>query len=129
MRCENETADAIIDELKMAIMDSPLDPGGTKASLYSFWDNNIRKILVRCLKNAESIRNSDRSTETGLLRPDFGLLLANVFVFRGEEKGMTFTGKHPKYERPDGRMSRPVIFSVGSPSCLSNFSVVHIFRI
>ena len=97
-QCENETADGILDKLKTAIMNGPLDPDGTEDSLHSFWDTNIRAILVRCLKNAKSIRNSNQDTETGQFRPNFGLLLANICVFRGEEKRKSFPGTHSKDE-------------------------------
>ena len=94
---EDETAVAILDLLKPAITRDPVNPNGTKISLVSFWDRNIRDILERCLGVA-SIRDSKQGTETGRLRPDFGLLLANVCVFRGEEKRIEFTGTHPRTE-------------------------------
>ncbi|KAF8798414.1 hypothetical protein BYT27DRAFT_7151238 [Phlegmacium glaucopus] len=91
---EDETAVGILDLLKIAITRDPVNPSGTKNSLVSFWDRNIRDILERCLGVA-SIRDS---TETGRLRPDFGLLLANTCVFRGAEKRLEFTGTHPRDE-------------------------------
>jgi hypothetical protein len=93
-KSEDETAVAILDLLKPAITRDPVDPSGTKTSLVSFWDRNIREILERCLGVA-SIRDTN---QTGRLRPGFGLLLANVCVFRGEEKGIYFTGMHPRNE-------------------------------
>ena len=94
---EDETAVAILDLLKSAITRDPSSPSGTENSLVSFWDRNIRDILERCL-SAGSIRDSNQGTETGKFRPDFGLLLANVCVFRGEEKRTEFTGMHPRNE-------------------------------
>jgi len=76
---EDETAAAVLDLLKPAITREPSNPSGTENSLISFWDSN-------------------QGTETGKLRPDFGLLLANVCVFRGEEKRLGFTGMHPRDE-------------------------------
>lgn len=96
-QCEDETADGILDHLKAAITRSPLDSGGTEDSLIGFWDDNIRMILIRCL-NAKSVRYSSQCTETGQFRPNFGLLLDGVCVFRGEEKRKT---KHPKREFKD----------------------------
>ncbi|KAF8336080.1 hypothetical protein F5887DRAFT_1285507 [Amanita rubescens] len=78
---EDETAVAILDLLKPELRGI----------------QNIRDILERCLGVA-SIRDSNQGTETSRLRPDFGLLLANVCVFRGEEKGIEFTGMHPRNE-------------------------------
>lgn len=94
---EDETAVAILDLLKPAITRDPVNPSGTEISLVSFWDRNIREILERCLGVA-SIRDNNQGTETGRLRPDFGLLLANVCVFRGEGKRIEFTGTHPRNE-------------------------------
>ncbi|KAF8346502.1 hypothetical protein F5887DRAFT_1073184 [Amanita rubescens] len=96
-QCEDETADRILDELKVTIIKGPRDPGGAEDSLRGFWDANIRNILVQCL-NARSVRNGNHGTESGQLRPNFGLLLDKVCVFRGEEKREFYTGKHPKDE-------------------------------
>ncbi len=94
---EDETAVAILDLLKPAITRDPVNPSGTEISLVSFWDRNIRDILERCLGVA-SIRVNNQGTESARLQPDFGLLLANVCVFRGEEKRIEFTGMHPRDE-------------------------------
>ncbi|KAK2465690.1 hypothetical protein APHAL10511_002234 [Amanita phalloides] len=94
---EDETAVAILDLLKSAITRDPVNPSGTEISLVSFWDRNIRDILERCIGVA-SIRDSNQGTETGKLQPDFGLLLSNVCVFRGEEKRIDFGGAHPRDE-------------------------------
>ena len=40
--------------------------------------------------------NSNQGTATGLFRPNFGLLLTDVCIFRGEEKRVAFTGDTPK---------------------------------
>ncbi|KAF8339322.1 hypothetical protein F5887DRAFT_1232886 [Amanita rubescens] len=88
-QCEDETADRILDESTR--------PGGTEGSLHGFWDANIGNILVQCL-SARSVRNGNHGTESGQLRPNFGLLLDKVCVFRGEEKREFYTGKHPKDE-------------------------------
>jgi hypothetical protein len=94
---EDETAISILDILKTAIKEGPVDPSGTEKSLISFWDANIRNILQRCLDVA-GIRDSNQGTETGSLQPNFGLILAHVYVFRGEEKRLIFTGTHPRDE-------------------------------
>lgn len=94
---EDETAVANLDLLKPAIVLGPVNPSGTELSLISFWDRNIREILERCLGVA-GIRDSNQNTCTGSFQPDFGLLLANVCVFRGEENGLVFTGTHPRHE-------------------------------
>lgn len=95
-QCEDKTANAIRNELKVTIMKGPLEPDGTEDSLHGFWDANIRNILVQCL-NARSVRNGNHGTETERLLPNFGLL-DKVCVFRGEEKSEFYSGKHPKDE-------------------------------
>ena len=94
---EDETAVAIVNLLKPTITREPVNPGGTEISLVSFWDRNIRDILERCLGVA-GIRDSNQGMENGMSQPGFGLLLANVCVFRGEEKRLVFTGMHPRDE-------------------------------
>ena len=94
---EDEIAVPIVNILKPSIERDPANPNGTEISLVSLWDRNIRDILERCLGVA-GIRDSNQGTETGKLRPDFGLLLADVCVFRGEEKRLVFTGMHPRDE-------------------------------
>ncbi|KAF8346567.1 hypothetical protein F5887DRAFT_1281694 [Amanita rubescens] len=82
---EDETTVGILRLFDHAITRDPVNPSGTENSLVSFWDRNIRDILERPL-------------EAGKLRPDFGLLLSNVCVFRGEEKRIDFGGTHPRDE-------------------------------
>jgi hypothetical protein len=94
---EDETAVGILHLFDHAIIRDPVNPSGTEISLVSFWDRNIRDILERPL-NVACIRDSNQGTETGKLRPDFGLLLSNVCVFRGEEKRIGFWGTHPREE-------------------------------
>jgi len=97
---EEESAQAVIFILQSAILGDPQDPSGTEDSLHSFWDKNIRDILHRCLAHfsATVIRNSSQDTNTGNLRPDFGLLLRLTCVFRGEEKRDKYSGLHPQKE-------------------------------
>ncbi|KIL57063.1 hypothetical protein M378DRAFT_28119 [Amanita muscaria Koide BX008] len=94
---EDETAVGILRLFDYAITRDPVNPSGTKNSLVSFWDGNIRDILERPLGVA-CIRDDNRGTETGKFRPGFGLLLSNVCVFRGEEKRSSFAGTHPRDE-------------------------------
>ena len=63
------------------------------------------------------------------MRPDFGLLLADSCVYRGEEKKGSDNGNRNEVKDdsntiPDGCMTRPHIFSVGSHLCLSRFPVI-----
>ncbi|KAM6493831.1 hypothetical protein JOM56_010192 [Amanita muscaria] len=94
---EDETAVGILRLFYHAITRDPVNPSGTERSLISFWDRNIRDILEQSLGVA-CIRDSNQGTETGKLRPGFGLLLSNVCVFRGEEKRIGFAGTHPRDE-------------------------------
>jgi hypothetical protein len=84
-------------KLQAAVVGEPPDPSGTEDSLHHFWDVNIRDILDRCLAHypATVIRNSSRGTNTGKLRPDFGLLLGLTCVFQGEEKRDKYSGTDP----------------------------------
>jgi hypothetical protein len=99
-QCEDETAPEARHQLETAILYGPRGSGGTEDSLHCFWDDNIRNILIQCL-NAKSIRNSNQGTETGVFRPDFGLLLADSCVFRGEEKPESGGKSGPKDELKD----------------------------
>ena len=65
----------------------PPPPGGTEYAFVQFWDNNIRSIVELLNPSGTSIRNSNRYTETGSLRPNFGFLLDTACPFGGEEKG------------------------------------------
>jgi hypothetical protein len=77
---------------------APPDGDSTESSFHSFWDDNIRWILESVFTASRTIRYSNMHTSTGLLRPDFGLLLRGNCAFRGEEKAPGFTGRHPKDE-------------------------------
>jgi hypothetical protein len=77
---------------------APPDGDSTEASFHSFWDDNIRWILQSVFIESKTIRDSNMHTSTGLLRPDFGLLLGGNCAFRGEEKAPTYSGRHPKEE-------------------------------
>lgn len=84
-----------------AIIRTQPDSSGTEDSFHSFWDRNILDILLTCLGNFKWVRNSNKGTHTGSLRPDLGVFLEFACVFRGEEKRPTFTGKHPRQELID----------------------------
>jgi hypothetical protein len=79
-------------------MFAPPDGDSTEALFHSFWDNNIRQILESVFLASKTIRGSNMHTSTGLLSPDFGLLLGGNCVFRGEEKAPQYSGRHPKEE-------------------------------
>jgi hypothetical protein len=65
---------------------------GTEELFHSTWDRNISNILEFILSRAEIIRNSNRNTSTALKRPDYGLLIKNHCILRGEEKGSNTAG-------------------------------------
>ena len=85
---------------KAAAWPSPPEDG-TEASFHSFWDDNIRNILELLVPFSKSIRDDPRQTNTPKLRPDYGLLLGGVCLFRGEEKSKTSRGD-PKASLSDG---------------------------
>jgi hypothetical protein len=64
---------------------TPLE-SGTEASFHALWDMHIGMILEALLPTSTPIRDSNFHTSTQKLRPDFGFLLDNVCLFRGEEK-------------------------------------------
>ncbi|PVF98299.1 hypothetical protein CPB86DRAFT_733261 [Serendipita vermifera] len=59
----------------------------TEDAFHGFWDINISNILHFILSDVRPIRNSNRNTSIALKRPDYGLLVNDYCVFRGEEKG------------------------------------------
>jgi len=50
------------------------------------WDINISLLLLKALDYGEAIRDSNHGTDTWLKRPDYGFLVNNYCLFRGEEK-------------------------------------------
>ncbi|KAF8513568.1 hypothetical protein BU17DRAFT_95259 [Hysterangium stoloniferum] len=70
----------------MAVVESP-SATGTKDFVRGFWDKNIKDVIELVLQQGQSIRNSNHNMETKNMCPDFGLLVQNVCVFRGVEKG------------------------------------------
>ena len=77
---------------------APPDGDGTEALFVSCWDDNILRMLENVLRPSKIIRDSNMHTSTGLLGPDFGVLLGGNCVFRGEEKAPKYQGTHPKEE-------------------------------
>lgn len=72
--------------LQLAVIQSP-SASGTEEYFRLFWDRNIKDVITVILEKADSIRNSNYNTETRNMRPDFGLLVKDVCVLRGKEKG------------------------------------------
>ncbi|KAF8508733.1 hypothetical protein BU17DRAFT_70732 [Hysterangium stoloniferum] len=75
-----------LNSLYTAVVESP-SATGTEDFFHGFWDKNIKDVIELILQQGQSIRNSNQNTETKKMRPDFGLLVQNVCVFRGEEEG------------------------------------------
>jgi hypothetical protein len=65
---------------------------GTEELFHSTWDSNISRILKLILSSAEPLRNSNCNTSAAHKRPDYGLLIKNHCVLRGEEKGSDPSG-------------------------------------
>jgi len=71
----------------MYLLAAPVPPvTGTEASFHVIWDTNISSLLLRVLNYGEAIRDSNHGTGSGLKRPDYGFLVNNYCLFRGEEK-------------------------------------------
>ncbi|CAG8672923.1 317_t:CDS:2 [Funneliformis caledonium] len=85
-------------QLITSLMHPPVT-GRTKDSFHSFWDAIISKSLQIFGSYSNELplmnidRNTSRSTTTGQNRPDFILLMRNICVVRGEEKGENGKGE------------------------------------
>jgi hypothetical protein len=95
---DNRSASELLHIFTVAIKSRPSSSDGTEASFIGFWDNNIGNILINLLPDCNRIRDSNHHTNTNLQRPDFGLLLDLICLFRGEEKPPVYTGMHPRDE-------------------------------
>jgi hypothetical protein len=82
--------DEMADFMRLNIMTRVLisDPkiSGTENFFHSMWDDNIARILQMVFPKADWIRDNNRNTSTGLKRPDYGFLVKNNCILRGEEK-------------------------------------------
>jgi hypothetical protein len=76
-----------VERLFLYAVDRECPESGTEDRFHSTWDENISNILTFILSYAQPIRSSNRNTSTALKRPDYGLLIGNYCIFRGEEKG------------------------------------------
>lgn len=94
---DDEKAESIWDILWTAIRKSPPDDNTSENGFISFWDDNIRYIIMIAIVGTV-IRDSNRNMSTGLQRPDFGLLMGGICTFRGEEKPTVYDGRHPRDE-------------------------------
>ncbi|KAG6812596.1 hypothetical protein H0H92_001947 [Tricholoma furcatifolium] len=112
--CTEETVDTLFrigepDPARIALFTAAFDPppiDGTEEALHSFWDHNIRKIIELLIpsESGKSPRNNKFNqlhTQTKKLHPDFGFLIKEVCLFRGEEKGMDCPGDPTRAELVD----------------------------
>ncbi|PKK69323.1 hypothetical protein RhiirC2_781156 [Rhizophagus irregularis] len=79
-----------------SLWNNPPSNVGTEYSFVSFWDNNIRYPLELLLPDGNSVRNTSKHMSTNRDRPDYGFLLSNACLFRGEEK--SFLNEDPRAE-------------------------------
>jgi hypothetical protein len=91
----DECADQV-ETLFLCAVNTECPASGTEDLFHSTWDENISKILSLILSYSKPIRNSNRNTSTALKRPDYGLLIKNSCIFRGEEKGSETSGNPAK---------------------------------
>jgi hypothetical protein len=75
-----------LSNLYAVVVESP-GATGTEEYYRGFWDKNIKDVVELVSQHGKSFRSNNRNTETKRMRPDFGLLIQDVCVFRGEEKG------------------------------------------
>ena len=88
---EEECAPEVEEVFRTTVKYAP-PPSGTDDLFHYTWDNNISRPLKLILQDAEAIRNTNHNTSTGLKRPDYGLLIKNNCILRGEEKGSESPG-------------------------------------
>jgi len=69
----------------------------TESAFHTFWDGNIQRLLEVTIL-CRTIQDSNKQMSTALLRPDFGVLIDGICVFRDEEKAPKYHGPHPKDE-------------------------------
>jgi len=89
---EEDTAPLIHQHVASRVIGNRPQTHGTEQSFIGFWDDLICQTLKLVLQGT-FIRNSNRSTSTGLLRPDFGYLMRGHCLFRGEEKAPESRGE------------------------------------
>jgi hypothetical protein len=93
-----EEADALATLAKAAIGATTPPSDSTESAYIHMWDSHMSAIINQIIPHGYSIRNSNKHTDTDLLRPDWGYLLRGICTFRGEEKRIIFSGTHPKDE-------------------------------
>ena len=76
-----------LDRIFFTVLDDPPEDGN-EASLHSFWDDNIRKVLHVLIPNGRSMRNCINDATVRDLRPDYAFLVGTLCIFRGEEAGV-----------------------------------------
>jgi hypothetical protein len=82
---KHQTAPSVLRTLESAILWT-YEPKGSESAFHSTWDINIALIMRLILVSGEIIRDSNKNTNTALKRPDYGYLINNSCLFRGEEK-------------------------------------------
>lgn len=98
--CDSDWSPSLRSFFSHVIMNFTPPDSGSEASFITLWDDHIRKLLQLLLPTGLSIRDSSFHTSTRKLRPDYGFLLGNVCLFRGEEKSPT-SMDDPKAELRD----------------------------
>jgi hypothetical protein len=99
-RVSTEQSAKKIRNLFRQIIDNTPPTDGTEEAFHHTWDANISDVLHLVLSTKDSIRNSNRNSSTALKRPDYGLLVKNHCILRGEEEGSD-AAADPKRELVD----------------------------
>jgi hypothetical protein len=81
---DEEKAHDIHNVLEYALMRSSRMTG-SKAAFHSTWDVNIAEIFRIILRDGEDFRGSNLESDADLEIPDYGFLVKNSCLFRGEE--------------------------------------------
>ena len=86
---EDEKAFAIRTILICIILENP-PTSGTEETFHQMWDSNISHVLWTVFSTARPIRHRKLGTSWGLKVPNYGLLVKNCCLFRGEERALTY---------------------------------------
>ena len=76
-------------------------PDNTENAYHYFWDAHMAAIIDQLISERCPSRDSCQNTDIVSMLPDYGYLFQGICVFRGEEKRLIFSRRHPKDELID----------------------------
>jgi hypothetical protein len=102
---EREAVNDLRNKIDVNIIKRSPPEDGTESVFHSTWDLNISDILSVIIPAGKIIRDSNHHTSTGLQRPDYGFLIKNHCIFRGEEKAPNST------DNPEAELIDKLLYS------------------